>query len=77
MRWDEMEMEDSQLARNMISKEWTSTTAAQPYELFTRVQPRFIQIPIVSVVPTVVGNHTGSWFLDTTKLAETKLKALP
>lgn len=25
----------------------------------------------------VVGNPTGSWFLDTTKLAETKLKALP
>lgn len=43
-------MEDSQLARNMISREWTSTTAAQPYELFTRVQPGFIQIPIVSVV---------------------------
>ena len=50
MRWDEIDMEDSQLARNMISREWTSTTAAQPYELFTRVQPGFIQIPIVSVV---------------------------
>ena len=50
MRWDEIEMEDSQLARNMISREWTSTTAAQPYELFTHIQPRFIQIPIVSVV---------------------------